>query len=326
MILADKIIEQRKKLGFSQEELADRLGVSRQAVSKWEGAQSTPDLQRILELGRLFGVSTDYLLKDDVEQTEYVDAPDDTEPVRRVSMTEADAYLALKEQQAPKVSGAVLMCILSPICLLLLGAASEAGRLGISENAAGGIGIIVLLLIVAAAVAIFISYGVKTQPYEFLEKEPFETEYGVVGMVKERQSRYRPTHTRKMIVGVCVCICSAIPLLAASFATENVLVLVSMVALLLLIAGIGVFLMVSSGIRWGSMQQLLQEGDYTKNKKRNSTLLEAVSGAYWMLAVAVYLGYSFVSGAWDKSWIVWPVAGVLFAGVATLCGAFHKKS
>ena len=53
MILADKIIEQRKKLGLSQEELAEKLGVSRQAVSKWEGAQSTPDLGRILELGRL---------------------------------------------------------------------------------------------------------------------------------------------------------------------------------------------------------------------------------------------------------------------------------
>ena len=64
MILADKIVEQRKKIGLSQEELADKLGVSRQAVSKWEGAQSIPDLGRILELGRLFGVSTDYLLKD----------------------------------------------------------------------------------------------------------------------------------------------------------------------------------------------------------------------------------------------------------------------
>ena len=60
MILADKIIELRKKNGWSQEELAEKLGVSRQAVSKWEGAQSVPDIQRILEMSRLFGVSTDY--------------------------------------------------------------------------------------------------------------------------------------------------------------------------------------------------------------------------------------------------------------------------
>ena len=67
MILADKIIAERKKNGWSQEELAEKLGVTRQSVSKWEGAQSVPDLQRILEMSKIFGVSTDYLLKDDME-------------------------------------------------------------------------------------------------------------------------------------------------------------------------------------------------------------------------------------------------------------------
>lgn len=59
--LADKITEERKKNGWSQEELANQLGVSRQAVSKWESAGAVPDLQRILQLSELFGVSTDYL-------------------------------------------------------------------------------------------------------------------------------------------------------------------------------------------------------------------------------------------------------------------------
>ena len=64
MILADKIINERKKNGWSQEELADMLNVSRQSVSKWEGAQSVPDLQKILKMAEIFSVSTDYLLKD----------------------------------------------------------------------------------------------------------------------------------------------------------------------------------------------------------------------------------------------------------------------
>ncbi len=64
MILADKIIRLRKKNGWSQEELAEKMQVSRQAVSKWESAQAIPDLEKILALGRLFGVTTDYLIKD----------------------------------------------------------------------------------------------------------------------------------------------------------------------------------------------------------------------------------------------------------------------
>ena len=67
MILSEKITEERKKNGWSQEELAEKLSVSRQAVSKWESAQSTPDLQKIIRMAELFQVSTDYLLRDEIE-------------------------------------------------------------------------------------------------------------------------------------------------------------------------------------------------------------------------------------------------------------------
>lgn len=67
MILADKIMNERKRNGWSQEELAEKLGVSRQSVSKWESAQSVPDLNRILQLADIFGVTTDYLLKEELD-------------------------------------------------------------------------------------------------------------------------------------------------------------------------------------------------------------------------------------------------------------------
>ncbi len=63
MILAEKIAALRRKNGWSQEELAHQMGVSRQSVSKWESGTSIPDLERILKLSQIFGVSTDYLLK-----------------------------------------------------------------------------------------------------------------------------------------------------------------------------------------------------------------------------------------------------------------------
>ena len=70
MILADKIIDLRKKNGWSQEELAEKLGVTRQSNSKYEGAQSVPDLDKIIKLSEIFGVTTDYLLRDDAETEE----------------------------------------------------------------------------------------------------------------------------------------------------------------------------------------------------------------------------------------------------------------
>lgn len=63
MNMADRIQALRKSKGVSQEELADRIGVSRQAVSKWESEQSSPDLENIIALSEYFQVTTDYLLK-----------------------------------------------------------------------------------------------------------------------------------------------------------------------------------------------------------------------------------------------------------------------
>lgn len=88
MIFADKLITLRKKAGWSQEELAEKLNVTRQSVSKWEGAQSVPDIDKILQLSRLFGVTTDYLLKDNAAEPEYTE--DDTSPLpRRKALTSA---------------------------------------------------------------------------------------------------------------------------------------------------------------------------------------------------------------------------------------------
>ncbi len=67
MKLSDKILALRKKQGISQEELSEKLSVSRQTVSRWEMGSALPDASNILQLSRLFGVTADYLLDDDYE-------------------------------------------------------------------------------------------------------------------------------------------------------------------------------------------------------------------------------------------------------------------
>ena len=119
MIFADKLIQLRKKSGWSQEELAEQLGVSRQSVSKWEGAQSFPDIEKIVKMSQLFGVSTDYLLKEDEEAPSYFEV-DETPKVRRVTMEEASEFLAIKEKASKQIALATFLCIISPVCLLFL--------------------------------------------------------------------------------------------------------------------------------------------------------------------------------------------------------------
>lgn len=326
MIFADKLTQLRKKAGWSQEELAEQMNVTRQSVSKWEGAKSVPDLEKMIRLSELFGVSTDYLLKDEIEDTEGTIPPDDVSTIRRVSMEEANAFLSVKATTSKSIALATFLCILSPISLLILGAISEVSEYGLEDNVAGGIGMIVLLLLVAMAVALFISSGRKTAGYDYLEKEIFETEYGVSGMVSALKTQYNKTYTRNNIIGAGLCIMALIPFFGgAIFNDENELLLTIMLSSSFIIAGIGVVFFISSGIIWASYEKLLQEGDYSKENKKNQSIATTISVVYWLIATAVYLGYSFSTNNWGYSWVIWVVAAVVFPAVVIIANLLGKR-
>ena len=327
MIFADKLILLRKKAGWSQEELAEQMNVTRQSVSKWEGAQSVPDLDKMIRLSELFGVSTDYLLKDEIEQAEHINSSNDMPSLKRVSMEEANAFLSVKSRTAKTIAYAAFLCILSPIALLILGAISESTSGGLSEDIAGGIGMIALIIFVAIAAAMFISSSSKSAPFAYLEKEKFETEYGVSGMVKERKAQYKDLHTKHNIAGTCLCIVALIPLfIGAIIDADNDLFLTIMLSLSFLIAGVGVICFIKTGIIWASYEKLLQEGEYSKENKEKPSFSSAIYTAYWVIVTAVYLGYSLPSNNWGQSWIIWVVAGVIFPAVIAITSAFEKKS
>ena len=327
MIFADKLILLRKKAGWSQEELADQMNVTRQSVSKWEGAQSVPDLEKMIRLSKLFGVSTDYLLKDEIEEAENISLSDDAPTLRRVSMDEANTFLSVKLRTAKTIAYAAFLCILSPIALLILGAISESMAGVLNEDIAGGIGMIALIIFVAIAAAMFISSSSKSAPFAYLEKEKFETEYGVSGMVKERKAQYKDLHTKHNIAGTCLCIVALIPLfIGAIIDADNDLFLTIMLSLSFLIAGVGVICFIKTGIIWASYEKLLQEGEYSKENKEKPSFSSAIYTAYWVIVTAVYLGYSLPSNNWGQSWIIWVVAGVIFPAVIAITSAFEKKS
>ena len=319
MIIADKIVSLRKKAGWSQEELAEKLGVTRQSVSKWEGAQSVPDMDKVVSMSRLFGVTTDYLLKDELEEDAPCAAAEDNDPpLRRVTMEQASTYLSLRKAAAPKVAAATALCIVSPVTLLLLSALSESARFGISENAAAGIGLCVLLVLVAIAVSIFLRTAAQVREFKFLEEEPFETEYGVAGMVRQRQREYKDRNTRLTTVGVVLCVLAAVPLFAVMCIDGADLLYVGAVCVLLVLVAIGCLALVTTGVYQGAMEQLLEEGDYTRPQKKHHKLRGTVTMIYWLAATAVFLLYTYGpsgNGQPRYSWIIWAVAGVLYAAV-----------
>ena len=165
----------------------------------------------------------------------------------------------------------------------------------------------------------------KTGKFEYLETEQIETEYGVVGMAKEKKAALQPAFTRNVVIGVTMIILGVIPLIVGSCITENEVIIVALVGLLLVMVAVAVFLFVSLGIEWETYKKLIQEDDYTPEEKAFSKKAQPIASIYWLMATAIFLGWSFMTNSWDHTWIVWPIAGVLFAVVMTAVRAFMKK-
>lgn len=329
MIFADKLIKLRRQRGWSQEELAEIMNVTRQSVSKWESMQSLPDLDRILQLSNLFGVSTDYLLKDEIEEAqEEVQIHEEKENESHyVTAQEAEDFINVKRKIATPLSIGVFLCIVSPICLLMLAVFSDNNiKSYFSENTAVGVGIIVLLAFVAVAVGIFIFCGSKTSQYQYMEKEILNVDSNAVKKVRSEKDRFSKVYTANTIAGVIFCVLGVVPLLAGAIINgDNDIVVMTCLCISIFIVAVGVMLLTRVNTINNAFNMLLQEGDFSKDKKRRNPLVSVVCVTYWLSAVAIFLLWSFLTDKWDLSWIVWPVAGVLFPAVLSVVEHISRK-
>ena len=80
-----------------------------------------------------------------------------------------------------------------------------------------------------------------------------------------------------------------------------------------------------AGVRWASMHKLLKEGEFSEKGKQKNKIIEAIGTVYWLLATAIYLGWSFLTNNWHITWVIWPIAGVLFAVVELVCNLVIDK-
>lgn len=334
MTLEEKITLLRKQNGWSQEELADRLDISRQSVSKWESGASMPELDKIIRLSEIFGVSTDYLLKNELEapsaslpaaKTDPIPLNPPSRPLKKITAEEIHSYLDLRKLTSRYIGLGTSLCILSPICLILLSQFAENGKelmgLPITENAAAGIGMTILFVMIAIAVSLFISNGMKLEKYEYLEKETFLLEKPLIEEIQQAKEDFAPRFRANIVIGTVMCILALVPIFLTLAFSKKETLMTACIAFLLVLIAFAVPRFIVAGMTEDSFSVLLQINEY---KPENKGITDMLSGAYWCIITAIYLGISFLKNNWGISWIIWPIAGLLYAALTNILSALER--
>lgn len=298
MILADKIIKLRKQNGWSQEELASQLGVSRQSVSKWEGAQSVPDLNKILKLGEIFHVSTDYLLKDEIEEIieqKSVDEPekpvDDGETVSMTIGEVTEFFVKTNETSVIKALSFGLM-VLSPVWVSL--AVLFDALFGENPDMVLVSMIMTIATVFAGIVLMFFHYFMDKK-YNFLSTQNIELEYGGAGVAENQRDKNTPKYKTVKLIGII--------LLVLGFAITIVFALLALVGmrspensgitamifeiLMFLVFGAGVFFLVFANTRMDNIDKILEENKFTRLNKQRFAPLRAFGSVFIVISVVI---------------------------------------
>ena len=324
MILADKIAKLRKQLGWSQEELAEKLDVSRQSVSKWESANSIPDLNRIIMLADIFEVTTDFLLKDKNENFEQSNQTTQESSLIRVNLEQATRYVQSKLAISSLNTKGVMLCICSVVPLFFFMAMAETNRLNITGDIAGALGVICILLLVSIAIHFFIKTNQYDNEIAVIDNEKFELEYCVHGIFKNKLEKFKPKYNTKLSMSIFLFIISFVPVMVVSQFFDGSDVVMLMIILMLFIISAGIYIISPISAENEAYNAILLDHGEESIKSKRYKRSEKLASFYWPLLTAIYLGWSLWTMNWGITWIVWPVGAVLFTALLGLMELFEK--
>ena len=180
-------------------------------------------------------------------------------------------------------------------------------------------------LLVALGLLLILPAAIRLEAFEYLEKEQIALAYGVEGIVERQKQEYAPTYRRSMTQGVVLCVLAVVPILGTAMLGVPDFWVAAAVGLLLAIVAGAVQLFIRAGMIQGSFDKLLQTGEYTVREKWTNRRVGWFAGAYWCLVTAVYLAVSFWNNNWEKSWIIWAVAGLVFAALYSAVRAWADR-
>ena len=244
-------------------------------------------------------------------------AADNAAPIYPLlASTQIDNFIDATKRSAQGISLGILLIFLGAIQLVLN---PVIGFISANLSAA------ILFLFIMPAVGLFIHNGMRLSPFKDIEEGHFRLDAGKQVQLKIAADKLRSYDSRKTITGVFIIFAgvaallfgNSFPIPHGSFIT---------VAVLLIAVAIAVRIFIIHFMECGAYDKLLQRRDYAPERRKSDTMIGAVAAFYWPLVVAIYLGWSLAFDAWDISWIIWPVAGVLFGGIAAFIPEFRKAT
>jgi hypothetical protein len=178
-------------------------------------------------------------------------------------------------------------------------------------------GLTALIALVAAGVSYFIRYSSILDKYEYLQKSVFELDYSTEQAVRSAMAQDEHSYKSAVNTSVILYILSILPIFLISLLLDIDGASTISVAVTLTIVAYATYNLINKGGINNACQVLLQQGDYSIKTKSNKTL-QTISKVYWLVIVAVYLTYSFITQKWGISWIIWPIAGILYVIIKTV--------
>ena len=332
----------RKARGFTQAELADRLGVTNKAVSKWETGEAFPETALLLPLANVFGVTVDELLRgggkpetaaeeDGVQEETAVDARDGA--VQNAESADTNGALAPPkaggEQFRPDwwprrfaalIATGVAIAAAGIIALMIVGALTENEEVFVPVLCG-------MLACFVLATDIFIFAGIRNERY-FLP-----VKYG------DWQARVR-SFTQKMVAGMSLCgagiICFVLSgMFVAGGISQNTAVFVCLLAFGFAFLAAGAFFFIYGGVVWNEYvkkvvsQQFVREeepvvAELMREGREKESLSGRLCGVVMLLATAVFLVLGIVWGLWHPGWLSFVVGGLICGIIGVVCGDKEK--
>lgn len=296
MSLSENLQNLRKIKNMSQEELAERLNVSRQAVSKWESGNGYPETEKVIAICEIFDCSMDELVKGKIS----VDVKE-----------EKNNYDSIMTKVAKGISiGVALILIGVSAMLTIIGFAANEQ----AEEKLALIGVVMVLIGVVFAVPIFIINGSKRD--EFKKKNSKIANVYSEEEVEKGKSKY----TKIMAVGISTILVGVIAMLSLIglkvFGQDSAMP----IAILMYFVTIGASTIVYCG-------QMIDKYDIEKYNKENTEEYKAkeektgkICGVIMLVATIIFLVWGFIWSAWYINWMVYPIGGILCGIVGTIMG------